>query len=328
VRQRRWQQISFSVSNNGLLLYQAGSAADRQLAWFDRNGKVLGSVGPHNDYNGLSLSPDEKHVAVWNDDDPATVLPTIWLIDLAHDGAVSRFTETSAGEPEFLGSWSPSSGELLFSRGDDQRMRLLVRALSGGPVKTILETDGPKFPTDWSSDGQFVAYGSQWPEYRYMHAWTVRLSQTGQAESPRPFLKHSYEDFSGWFSLDTRGSAGRWIAYTSGETGQYEVYVRDFPGGNEKWQVSPHGGWHPHWGRDGRELFYLALDGTLMAAPISFHPRFQSGIPQALFGTGIQVTPMQIVINQYAVLHDGQRFLLNRRVQEDTPAALTAVVAW
>jgi eukaryotic-like serine/threonine-protein kinase len=326
VRHRRWQQISFSVSNNGTLIYQGGSASDRQLTWLDRNANSLGLVGPRNDYAGLSLSPDERRVAVWNDDDPATVIPTIWLIDLGHDGAVSRFTETGAGEPEFLPVWSPSSGELLFTRGDDRRMRLLVRPLSGGPERTLLDTDGPKFPTAWSSDGRFVAFGSQWPDYRYMHSWTMQLSQSGEPDSPRPFLRHSYEEFGGSFSPAARGNAPRWIAYTSSETGRYEVYVRDFPGGDQKWQVSPHGGWQPHWRGDGRELFYVALDGTLVAAPITLGSSFQSGIPP-LFATGLEVTPMQIVINQYAVSRDGQRFLLNRRVSETTPGALTAIVA-
>ncbi|HEY6991435.1 MAG TPA: hypothetical protein VH369_23770 [Bryobacteraceae bacterium] len=326
VRRRRWRQISFSVSSNGVLVYLAGSVYNQQLAWFDRNGKLLESVGPRNDYVALSLSPDEKHVAVWNDDDPATALPTIWLTDLSRDGSVSRFTDPAAGEPEFLPTWSPSGVELLFSRGDERRMRLLVQPLSSGPAKTVLDTDGPKFPTDWSSDGRFIAFGSQWPDYRYMHTWTMPLSSSGEAEQPAPFLRHAYAEGNASFSPTDRGQAPQWVAYTSNETGSYEVYVRNFPTGSQKWRVSTHGGCQPHWRRDGRELFYLTLDGTLMAVPIKAAAGFEAGPPQSLFETGLQIAT--IVMNQYAVSRDGRRFLFNRRLPEAAPGAITTLVPW
>jgi hypothetical protein len=131
VRYRRWSQASFSVSGNGLLLYQGGSAENQQFSWFDRQGKLLATVGPRNDFISFSLSPDEKHVVFYRDDDPATVHPTIWVMDLLREGAVFRFTDTGVGEPEFTPVWSPDGRELLFSRGDDRGMRLLRQELNG-----------------------------------------------------------------------------------------------------------------------------------------------------------------------------------------------------
>src|SRR4029077_3375401 len=123
VRHRRWQQSSFSVSGNGMMFYQG--AEHQQFSWFDRQGKLLATVGPHNDCLSFALSPDERYVALHRQDDPATVLPTIWVMDLLREGAVFRFTDLGAAKAEFTPVWSPNSNEILFSRGDDRGMHLM-----------------------------------------------------------------------------------------------------------------------------------------------------------------------------------------------------------
>jgi len=328
VRYRRWYQVGFSVSNNGVLLYQEGSAGNQQFTWLDRQGKLLGVVGPRNDFRSFSLSPDERHVAVDTLDDPATMLPTIWVMDLLREGAVFRFTETGIAEAEIAPVWSPDSTEILFSRGDDRTMRLLRQALNGGTATCVLDTEGPKFSSDWSSDGRFIAYNSQWPDYRYQHTWILSLTGSGQPEKPRPFLQHSYGEGGAYFSPANGGEAPRWIAYTSNETGRDEVYVRDFPAGTHKWQVSNQGGFLPHWRRDGRELFYLSPDGAFMAVAVNLGATFEFGTPQALFETGFRLMLHLHWTNHYAVARDGQRFLFSRRVPEITPSAITAVIPW
>jgi Tol biopolymer transport system component len=327
IRYRRWHQAAFSVSSNGVLLYGSGSAENQQFSWLDRQGKLLAAVGPPNDCISFSLSPDERHVAFYRDDDPATCNPTIWVMDLLREAAVFRFTDTAVAEPEFTPVWSPDGCEILFSRGDDRGMRLLRQALNGGPAKCVVDTEGPKFPTDWSSDGRFMAYNSHWPDRRYQHIWITSLGASGEPENPGPFLQHSYQEGSAYFSPANGGEAPRSIAYTSDETGRKEVYVRDFPTGSRKWQVSNQGGLLPQWRRDGRELFYLNLDGTLMAVPVNVGDTFECGAPQALFRTGIRLMPLyKDWMNQYAAARDGQRFLLNRRLPE--PSAITAVIPW
>ncbi len=328
VHYRRWQKASFSVSSNGVLLYQAGSAENQQFEWFDRGGKLLAAVGPSNDYGFFSLSPDGKRVAIQRYEDPDTVLPTIWMMDLSRDGAISRLSETAVAQAEFGVVWSPDGSEIVFSRGDDRAMRLLREPLNGGTARLLLDTEGPKFPTDWSSDGRLVSYNSQWPDYQYQHAWIVPLSPSSQGEQPRPFFRHSYDEGSVYFSPANTGKAPRWVAYTSEETGRAEVYVREFPPGARKWQVSTQGGLLPHWRRDGRELFYLTPDGTLMAVAVRPSAKLEFGTPQALFGTAFRPTLFNIWQNQYAVSADGQRFLLDRRLPENPPSGITAVIPW
>jgi Tol biopolymer transport system component len=327
VRHRRWRQSTFSVSTNGVLLYQ--DAEDRQFSWFDRQGKLLAAVGPQNDCLSFTLSPDERYVALHRHDDPGTVLPTIWVMDLLRESAVFRFTDTDVAQSEFTPVWSPDSNEILFSRGDERRMRLFRQTVSGGTAKCVLDTEGPKFPNDWSSDGQFIAYTSQVPDYRNLHTWIVALSGQEERAKPRPFLQHSYQEFTAQFSPADAGESPRWLAYTSNETGRYEVYVRDFPDGRHKWQVSNQGGLQPHWRRDGRELFYLTLDGTLMSVSVNPGPDFEFGASQPLFRTGLRfLTLYTIWMNQYAVSRNGQRFLLNRSLPETAHGAITAVIPW
>ena len=329
VRFRRWNESKFSVSGNGVLLYQAGRAESQQLTWLDRQGKFLSAVGPHNEYLSFNLSPDDRYVALHRHDDPDTAWPTIWVMDLSRGCAIFRFTDTDIGFPEFTAVWSPNSRELLFSRGDDRRMRLFRRTLSGGAGTCVLDTEGPKFPTDWSSDGRFVFYHSQCPDYRTMHVWIAELGELEEQAKSRPFLQHSFEEQTAAFSPADDGSAPRWLAFTSHETGRYEVYIRDFPDGRNKWQVSGQGGLQPHWRRDGRELFYLTPDGIIMSAPVNPGLNLELGASEPLCATGFRFSARyRHYMNQYAVSADGQRFLVNRPIPEAVQDAITAVIPW
>jgi len=329
VRYQRWNHARFSVSGNGVLLYQAGCAEHHQLTWFDRQGKPLSAAGAPNDYFSVSLSPDDRYVALHRHDDPDTVLPTIWVMDLSRDNAVFRVTDADFAQSEFNAVWAPDSSEILFSRGDDRRMRLFRRELSGGAAKCVLDTEGPKFPTDWSSDKQFIAYVSQVPDYRNMHVWIVALSNTQVEAKPRPFLQHSCQEINPQFAPPDGGEAPQCLVYASNETGRFEIYVRDFPEGCRKWQVSSQGGLQPHWRRDGRELFYLTPDGMLMSAAVKPGPTFEFGPPQSLFTTSLRFpTRYSTWMNQYAVSRDGQRFLLNCYLPEAEQGAITAVIPW
>src|SRR6516165_11522486 len=130
---------------------------------------------------------------------------------LLREGAVIRLTDTDIAQPEFASVWSPDSRELLFSRGDERRMRLFRQVLSGGTAECVLDTEGPKFPNDWSSDGQFIAYTSQVPDYRNLHTWIVALNSAEENAKPRLFLQHPYQEFSAEFSPAKAGEAPRWL---------------------------------------------------------------------------------------------------------------------
>ena len=325
VRYRRWRDPGFSASANGILLYMSGSAEDRRFTWFDRQGKPLETVGPRNSFAAFNLSPDGRYLSLWSDNDPATSSPTVWLMDLWRDGTLSRFSELGVSGPEFLPVWSLEGRELLFSRGDERHMRLLRRSVNGGTVQIILDSDGPKFPSDWSSDRRFLLFSSQWPDYHDMHVWKMQLDATS---APRPLAQHPYAELGAVFSPADGAKGPRWIAYTSAETGRYEVYVQAFPDGGRRWTASTRGGWLPHWSHDGRELFYVALDGTLMSVALHADGGLQSGAPRPLFATDLRPTAIQTLMNEYAISQDGRRFLLNAPLPEGVPISLTAVAGW
>lgn len=325
IRYTRWRQAAFSVSANGILLYQRGGPDHRQFTWLDRRGQPLAAIERRNDYISFSLSPDDRYAAVSRFDDPSTVYPTIWMLDFSRDAAASRFTDPDAAQAHFNPVWSADSREILFSRGDDRRMRLFRQAITGGPAECILDTDGPKFPTDWSSDGRAVFYTSQFPDFRHLHVWLLGIDG-GKASC---FLEHSHEECSARFSPCAGNHPPKWVAYTSNETGRYEIYIRDLPTGSHKWQISTLGGFHPHWRRDGRELFFLSLDGKLMSVAITDSNTLEFETPQPLFPTGLHFLPQYNTwMNQYAVSQDGQRFLLNGGSPDPGNDAIIAMIPW
>jgi hypothetical protein len=186
-----------------------------------------------------------------------------------------------------------------------------------GDLLLVSATDKrPHFPTDWSSDGRYLLY-QRGP--RPVDLWVLPMSPPGP---PRPFVASPSDEQQGRFSPDVRA-----IAYTSNESGTPEVYLRRFPEADGKWRVSTQGGAQPRWGRDGKELFYLALNGQLMAAAVKTGTsRLETAVPRALFQTGVTEDLLGHV--HYAVSRDGQRFLVNLSADEDHGAPITVVLNW
>jgi eukaryotic-like serine/threonine-protein kinase len=326
VRYRPWGLASMSISSEGLLLYRAGTNERYQFTWTNRQGITISTVGDRNRFAvsptySFTLSPDGRRVAIHRHDDPDTAAVTIWVMDLYRGGTLWRFTEPGGAEAEFCPVWSSDGDALVFSRGDDRAMRVLRKPLSGGTPITIANTKGPKFPSDWSRDGRFIAFDSQEPDYRFQHAWVVSASGEGE---PHLFLQQTYHAGSARFAPVLGDDGPRWLAYTSDETGRYEIYVRTFPDGAHKWQVSNAGGVLPQWRRDGRELFYVAPDGALTAVAVD-PAAADFGIPETLFDTGLRLNAYSMWMNQYAAASDGQRFLLNRTV-ERPETAITSLI--
>ena len=324
VRYRPWGQASMSISNDGLLLYRRGTSENHQFTWIGRQGATIATVGPRNRLASSSnysfnLSPDGKRAAIQRNDDPDTALPTIWVMDVYRGGTLWRFTEAGGQEADFSPVWNANGAELVFSRGDDRCMRVLRRSLSGGTPISIVETKGPKFPTDWSDDGGDVAYDSQEPDYRFQHLWIA--STNGES---RLLLPQTYYAGSARFAPAVGDARPAWLAYTSNETGRYEIYTRSFPDASHMFQISNNGGVMPQWRRDGRELFYIDLNGTLTAVALDLEAA-EFGTPHDLFATGLRLTPYSMWRNQYAVTNDGQSFLLNRPI-EQPEATITALL--
>ena len=307
--------VGASASENGTLVYgQAAADVPRQLTWFDRTGHVLGIVGDAAPYAGLALSPDERRVAVTLETGtPENV--DIWLIDIDRD-IRSRLTVHPGADVSPV--WSPDGTRIAFQSSRARQPVALRQTLSDGTGgdELLLERAGnfTMTPSGWSKDG-FIAYtvlGSD--------VWILPLSGDRKPfafmETPLPFI-----EAQAVFSPD-----GRWIAYMSNEGGQRDVYVQSFPGPGARSQVSKDGGTHPVWRADGRELFYLAADGTMMAVPVAAGHSFEAGLPRALFSSNV----WRLTVNQvYAVTKDGQRFLVNAMPQKPSDAApLTVVLNW
>ena len=316
----------FSVSESGVLAYRAGTLANRQLAWFDREGRLLENVGSPNDYYSWSLSPDEKRVAMMISD-PSGAGSSIWIMELA-SGASSRLT-TGSGFA-FTPVWSPDGDAVMFATGTEQEASLQRQPLNARVSVNMLESKGPKFLSDWSSDGRFVSYFTPWPDWKKLNLFLADIAQPAGNENPRRAWPSDYSEAGGFFSPSGGGRAPHWIAYTSDETGRDEVYVRTFPAADQKWLISTAGGWQPHWRRDGKELFYVTLDGALMALDVKDGSTFQTRPPHSLFQTSIQPWegPPEIPTSSYAVSKDGRRFLINGTVDGATAPSITIATHW
>lgn len=289
-------------------------APSTQLTWFDRSGKALGTVSARSQ-NGLlhpRLSPDGRRIAVYRAVQQDT---DVWLLDGAR---TTRFT--FGANLEQYPVWSPDGNRILFSSLQKGTLDLYQKQASGaGREELLLESPQNESPLDLTFDGRFLLYGVN-DAGAGQNIWV--LPMTGDRK-PFAFLSSSFSERAGQFAPD-----GRSVAYQSDESGRYEIYVRPFPGPGGRWQVSDAGGISPRWGPDGNELFYIAPDGTLMAAPIVVNETaVEPGIPAALFRTRIVfggASPVG-VLRQYDVAPDG-RFLIN--VMADEAAPITVVQNW
>ncbi len=308
-------RTTFSVSENGVLAYRSGGAGGlptTELVWFDRGGKRIESAAGPALYLRPALSPDGKRVAVERLDN-RTGIDDIWLVDLARS-TLSRFTFGSFNQRSPV--WSPDGGRIVFASDRDGTSNLYQKTSSGaGSEELLFRSDTAKHSTDWSPDGRFIAYENQDPKTG-LDLWLLPLFGD---RKPISFLRTEFDEGQGQFSPD-----GRWMAYTSDESGRREVYVQPFPASSGKWQISTAGGAYPRWRRDGKELFYIAADQRLMAVAVHADSAVQAGQPQALFEprfSGIPVIP-------HSVSADGQRFLINTPVEEFNSAPLTVVLNW
>ena len=302
---------NFSVSENGALVFWRGSLSNRQLIWFDREGKQLGLVGPPGDFNDAVISPDGKRAALQRLEGGNS---DIWLIDLAR-GLPSRFTFDPMTDDDPV--WSPDGSLIMFSSDRDGPFNLYRKVSSGARNEEVqFKSDTPKELSDWSTDGRFLLFDT-YDAKTGSDVWALPLFGDGK---PYPLLNTPFNEAQAHFSPD-----GRWFAYSSNETGRYEVYIQSFPLSGGKWLVSTAGGAQPHWRRDGKELLYMAADRRLMAVDVTAGSSFEARAPKALFQT--QVVRYDAP-NRYDVSADGQRFLVNCPVGEVSQTPITVVLNW
>lgn len=305
----------FSVSQTGVLVYRSGSGGNVDLVWFDRAGKRLGTLGPAGAFNNPSLSPDEKRLAVSMIDPLGRLTSDIWLIDL-ESGSRTRLTFDPGAESS--PTWKPDGSVIVFHTSRDGPLNIYQKAANGaGTEDPLLRSDNSKNPTDWSADGKFILYQEQNPRTG-SDLWVLPLSEE---QKPFPFLQTNSTEVQARFSPN-----GKWIAYTSNESGTYQIYVRSFPSGGQ-WQISDNGGGDPKWRRDGKELFYISSDRKLMAVEVKGEgATFESSVPKTLFEMRIRGLPGPR--NYYDVSHDGKRFLVASTPEEAATQPMTVVLNW
>jgi serine/threonine protein kinase len=300
----------FSASAD-TLVYRPRAA--RQLAWFDRSGRREGIVTTADTVLNPALSPDGSRLATTRLD-PATGARDVWVMDLRR-GVSSRLN--SSGNSS-LPIWSPDGQRVLFASSRDGSQQKVFEMDASGARKPSLIAE-PGSPRDWSRDGQLILYANA--------SKLFAVSASGDRTGPPLEFAAPGGSYNGGatFSPD-----GHWIAYTSTESGQDQVYVRSFPGGQHKSQLSSAGGTEPRWRGDGQELFYLASDGHIVAVSITAHrDTLEIGPPRPLFSTRAAGLTLGILGgHQYTVTRDGQRFLVNEPAQQESTTPLTVVVNW
>ena len=313
-------RADFSASSNGALAYQGNSERDRQLTWMDRNGRSLGTVGPRNAWHSMNLSPDEKHVAIGLTE-PSSGRSELRILDLDR-GSLTPIGLDAA--ESWCPVWSPDGREIAFSGVSSSGMQLMRQAMENLNAAPLLALNGVRIATDWSADGKFLAYTKPIYAFNRLSVWLMPTH--GSSKDPGiTYSKDGRGECCAAFSPARSAWGPRWLAYASSDgTGKQELYVKELPEGKRRWRVSSDGGWLPHWRRDGRELFYLATNGTLMAVDILAGTSFAAGKPRALFDTKIHPFSYPTLPgNSYAVSSDGQRFLVNYALQPNASSSIT-----
>ncbi len=305
--------LDLSASNTGMLLLASGGTADWQLTWFDRTGKQMGVAADKlTNLQYARLSPKGDRIALQID----AGVNDIWILELAR-GIRTRVTFGPVGN--MFPVWSPDGKWIAYSSQRNGRFHIYRKLADGsGPEEMLVEDDKLLVPHDWSGNGKFLIYAREAANNGI--GGELMALPLGAQRKPFSVVPKNATGFGAQLSPD-----GHWLAYSSDESGQVQVYVIGFGGAQGKWQVSQNGGFEPRWSNDGKQLYYGTNRGfTVYALPVS---QF-SGVPQ--FGSPKPVATAKSGVQQfffYDSSPDGSRFLLPGIAQQVNEPA-TVVSNW
>jgi serine/threonine protein kinase/Tol biopolymer transport system component len=302
---------ALSVSSAGLLAFR--SSAMSRLTWFDHIGHLVKTIGARDEPGMLSprLSPDEQRVVVSLTKDGRQDL---WLVDATH---MTRLTTDPANHQSPV--WSPNGHQIAFGRQQTGFFDLYVKSSDpDSREELLLNSAETKTPQSWSHDGHFLLYLTR----ASLSGGDLWVLPVDDVERRYPFVNTRYEERGGVFSPD-----GRWVAYESDKVGRPEIYIKAFSGPGPEKALSREGGITPQWSFDSKQVYFIAPDSTLMAAPISEHG--EPGLPTPLFQARIVGggTSRITVNRQFDVARDG-RFLINTLTDSSTSSPITIIQNW
>jgi serine/threonine protein kinase len=303
---------AFSVTDTTLAFRESARIAS-QLTWIDRRGQAVATLGAPTVSQGHAISPDGRQVlATMRDEKDLRDPPTLWLLDTTR-GVSTRVT---SGEYAESPVWSPDSKRIAYAAAIDSPPNVYVRNADGsGSGQRLFTSRNQSYPTDWSRDGAFIVGHSVSPDTG-ADIWKLEVA----TRKLTPLIQSQFNESNARISPD-----GRWLTYTSNETGRNEVYVTRFPEPTGKLRVSTDGGVLPRWSADGRELFYRDGGGTLWSARVTADgSELRVGMPEKLFT--LDALRLAGIVN-WAPAPDG-RFLVDLPVGDTTTPPITIVVKW
>jgi eukaryotic-like serine/threonine-protein kinase len=317
--QVRFQPSTFwaaiAASSNGTLIFDASTgAALSVLTWVDRSGKELERLGTPAVIANPNISPDGKRVSV-DISDEKTNNVDIWLQNIDGSGTTSFTLDPME---EVNGVWSRDGKMVAYRAASLHGTELFVKRSNGlEREKSLYSSPAAQDvnPNSWSPDDQQILCTVQ----SLIGGRLEMIPATGGAAVP--FLSSNSNETNGQFSPD-----GKWVAYASDQSGNWEIYVTTYPGRVGKWQISHDGGREPRWSRDGKEIFFLGPKGMLMVAPVGTENGFSTGAPTALFQIRGRAQISSTDLFTYDVSKDGSRLLVNRYVKPDHPTPLTIIL--
>ena len=299
---------AFTVGPGGTIIYMPAETAERTVDWIDRAGRSTAALGARRVYSDPRLSPDGSRLALTIRQEGAA---DVWLYSFLA-GTLSRLTR---GAESLYPVWSPDGRSITFSSNRRRTLDLYEVPSDGSGEPTLLYAGpGDKMPDSWSPDGKTLFFRTT-DKATARDIWALRMN--GGRAQVVPVLTTKADERSAMISPD-----GRWLAFTSDESGADQVYVRPSRGAMAKWQVSVDGGTEPLWSRDGRELFYRAGDGVIAAA-VGTKGGFRVASRALLFAAHFMANPFR---TNYDVARDGRRFVVIG--SGEATAQLVALMNW
>jgi eukaryotic-like serine/threonine-protein kinase len=307
--------VQFSVAGDTLAYIPGGiRMPERSVLLVDRRGETRSLLEARRPYLYPRLSPDGTRLAFGISEGSNR---HVWIYDLNRK-TTNRLT--FGGGNSLTPVWSPDGKRVVFisDRGSGMQNLYWTQSSGGASEERLTTSLLSQNPASWSPDGKWLLYQELDPNTSY-DIWVLPVSGSSPSErKPRPWLRGPYAERQPQFSPD-----GKWVAYTSNETGRYEVFVQAFdPAAGGKRQISTEGGMEPTWSRNGRELFYRNV-GRMMVVDVSTKPSFAHGSPKLLFEGHYFMGPS---VANYDVTADGQHFVMLQPVDSSTGSTQIHIV--